>query len=506
MNHRYSIKEIIDKLREVHGEEITIDPSTYTTKSAKARFIHEEYGDWWARPDKVLSGQSHPKGKYKKIAERKAIPIEQIKKRLQEVHGGKVSLKEETYTRTKDKAVFIDKDYGEWEATACSVLSGSGHPKRGRAAAREKLSTPIEDLLTYLSNDQFLSIDESTYVDGTTKAKFIDKDYGEWWTEPARVMNERTRHPKRATLLRKEAMIKRCGCACYANSKEYMEKYGNKRTSKAETEIRHFVQSLGFTTESSVISGYEYDILVSSRNIAIEHNGLYYHSETKGKGRLFHLRKTIACNRKGIRLIHIWEHWWQHRKEQVKIFITSALGKNRTVYGRKCKISEVSLTAGQDFLDRTHILGSSSRSFKAIGLLLNEELIGVATFSIHHRNNKELVLDRFACKEGITIVGGLSRISKFASSLFKKDLTSWADKSISEGNGYLKAGWIKEEVLPPDYFYYKNGKGYVSKQSRQKRLVGTPRGMTEAEHAKLDGLHRIWDVGKIRFRYPYKEA
>ena len=41
----------------------------------------------------------------------------------------------------------------------------------------------------------------------------------------------------------------------------------------------------------------------------------------------------------------------------------------------------------------------------------------------------------------------------------------------------------------------------VSKQSRQKKLVSTPEGMTEREHAKLDGLLRIYDCGKIRYKY-----
>lgn len=67
----------------------------------------------------------------------------------------------------------------------------------------------------------------------------------------------------------------------------------------------------------------------------------------------------------------------------------------------------------------------------------------------------------------------------------------------------MKAGWIKERVLKPDYNYVKIGTEYkiVSKQSRQKRIVETPQNMTESEHAKLDNLVKFYDCGKIRFRF-----
>jgi hypothetical protein len=110
------------------------------------------------------------------------------------------------------------------------------------------------------------------------------------------------------------------------------------------------------------------------------------------------------------------------------------------------------------------------------------------------------VLTRFTTKNNYTIQGILSKISKLASKELNSDIISWADYRLSNGNGYEKAGWIKEKLLPPDYFYFK-GLRIVSKQSRQKKIVSTPEGMTEREHAKLDGLIRIYDCGKIRYKY-----
>jgi hypothetical protein len=40
---------------------ITLDVSTYKRTKIKARFIDSEYGEWWALPNNVLSGQGHIK-------------------------------------------------------------------------------------------------------------------------------------------------------------------------------------------------------------------------------------------------------------------------------------------------------------------------------------------------------------------------------------------------------------------------------------------------------------
>ena len=135
----------------------------------------------------------------------------------------------------------------------------------------------------------------------------------------------------------------------------------------------------------------------------------------------------------------------------------------------------------------------------------NEELVATATFGKHHRDSKTWVLSRFTTKMDYTIQGILSKISKLACKELRADIVSWADYRLSTGNGYEKAGWTFEELLNPDYFYFKVGyvskACVISKQSRQKKLVKTPEGMTEKEHALKDGLVRLYDCGKIRYRY-----
>lgn len=64
------------------------------------------------------------------MASHNKISIEEVKKRLFEVHGDIVSLKEETFIRMGEKACFVDVEYGEWSTRPSNVISGHGHKNR----------------------------------------------------------------------------------------------------------------------------------------------------------------------------------------------------------------------------------------------------------------------------------------------------------------------------------------------------------------------------------------
>jgi len=59
------------------------------------------------------------------------------------------------------------------------------------------------------------------------------------------------------------------------------------------------------SSERSLIAPKELDIVIPSKGIAIEFNGLYWHSEASGKDRNYHLDKTKACEAKGYQSIHM---------------------------------------------------------------------------------------------------------------------------------------------------------------------------------------------------------
>jgi hypothetical protein len=281
-------------------------------------------------------------------------------------------------------------------------------------------------------------------------------------------------------------------------------------TSKSELELLSWMQQYYPSAKKLRKQGNELDIFIPELSLGIEFNGLFWHCELN-KPNDYHINKTKFFKEQGIRTIHIFEHEWKHKQEQVKSFLLSALGKNEHKIGaRKCRIlwssSKEEIQKAHDLLDSTHIQGHTNSTKYVANVYYKEILVATATFGKHHRNSKEWVLSRFTTKANYTIQGILSKISKLASQELKSNIVSWADYRLSEGNGYEKAGWRFESLLRPDYFYYTGGLSrncVISKQSRQKKKVDTPKHLTEHEHALQDGLVRIYDCGKIRFIYKH---
>ena len=93
------------------------------------------------------------------------------------------------------------------------------------------------------------------------------------------------------------------------------------------------------------------DIYIPSKNIAIEYNGLYWHSEKLGKHKDYHLDKTKLANSLGVRLIHIFEDEWKGNKDVVKNRLRHILGCVKgMIYARKCTISEINTDLKDNFL------------------------------------------------------------------------------------------------------------------------------------------------------------
>ena len=108
-----------------------------------------------------------------------------------------------------------------------------------------------------------------------------------------------------------------------ADLEKYFSFTENHTISYSEKELSDFVKSLGveiIENDRTIISPKELDIYIPSKKLAIEFDGLYYHSELF-VNKNYHLDKTNECNKKGIDLIHVYEDDWVEHKESVKSMI-----------------------------------------------------------------------------------------------------------------------------------------------------------------------------------------
>lgn len=275
-------------------------------------------------------------------------------------------------------------------------------------------------------------------------------------------------------------------------------------TSRTEEEILNFVKSLGvdvIPNDRKALGGTEIDIFIPTRNVGIEYNGLYYHSD-KFKDRMFHKDKTDKARAAGITLIHVWEDEWENKRGIVEEHIRTVLGlsSREKVSARKCNVVEVSSSDARNFLDAYHIQGAVGGTVR-LGLMYEGSLVAVAVFT--KRDNSTYLLSRYATSH--TVRGGHSKLVSHFEKMFPDiGLVTFADLAYSYGNLYESTGWTYSGEIPPDYQYVvrnerKHKFSYRKDRFRTDPLLKYVEGMTEQELADLNGLYRIWDSGKIRY-------
>lgn len=286
--------------------------------------------------------------------------------------------------------------------------------------------------------------------------------------------------------------------------------------SLAEKNISKYIESLGIKVENnnkSVLDGLELDIYIPSKKIAIEYNGLYWHSELNGKDKKYHINKTSLCKNKGIRLIHIFEDEWINKEDIVKNKLRHILGcLSNKVYARNTIIQEITSSEKNAFLDIYHIQGKDNSNIN-LGLYYNEELISVMTFSkprrsLGQKNKKDGVweLSRFA--SSLQVVGGASKLlSKFIKLFNPTEVYTYADLRWTSLNNnlYETIGMELVHQTEPNYWYvHKNGIKRYHRFTFRKRILSAKLkkyndDLTEWQNMQINGYDRVWDCGHLKY-------
>lgn len=278
--------------------------------------------------------------------------------------------------------------------------------------------------------------------------------------------------------------------------------------SKAETDLFEFVNSLDGTAirNSKLPSGLELDLFLPNKKLALEYDGLYWHSDKAGYSPTKHLDKTIECEKLGIRLIHIFEDEWIKKQEIVKSRLRSTLGASQRLFARKLNLdSNVTSKEARAFLNRTHIQGDCSAS-KRIGLRdQSGVLMALMTFG-KSRFDKSVdwELIRYSSELNVNVVGGASRLLKAFCNTYAGSIISYADRRWSQGNLYHALGFEFVRTTPPAYHYFK-GDLRENRQTFQKHKLAKvfpeffEANKTEYEIMSDAGWNRIWDCGNLTF-------
>jgi hypothetical protein len=248
----------------------------------------------------------------------------------------------------------------------------------------------------------------------------------------------------------------------------------------------------------------ELDIFIPSANVAIEINGIFWHSEINGKNASYHLQKTNLCKTKNIKLLHFWDKEILEQPNIVKSIIVNTLGLTKNIlYARKCKINTISTKDAEIFHEANH-LGGSVKSKYNYGLFYDNTLVQVLSLSKNrYKQDGMLEIVRFSSLLNYIVVGGFSKLLTHAiKNTFPVGIITYNDLRYTTGNVYNKTGFTFVENTKPNYFYFsrKNchklySRIYFQKHKQRNLLDYFDNNLTEWENMKNNGYDRIWDCG-----------
>ena len=213
--------------------------------------------------------------------------------------------------------------------------------------------------------------------------------------------------------------------------------------SRGETELADFVREVLprhdviTNCRNTLPSGKELDIVIPDLGIAIEFNGIYYHSD-EFVSRAAHLNKYLSVRSAGLHLLQVWEDDWRDRREHVEAMVASALGVVRRGDLRVSKLN--TKTVSREELN-------SLRGGTGVGLeivnRLGQQVVGLFTAAGNPAAIIQLTKrdNRFQARyiEIVHVRGGT--------------LSFIANNDRLEGRDLATNGYRRSSAIPPKRFY-----------------------------------------------------
>jgi hypothetical protein len=257
-----------------------------------------------------------------------------------------------------------------------------------------------------------------------------------------------------------------------------------------------------------IIKPYEIDIYLPELKLGFEFNGVFWHSD-KFKDNNYHLNKYNKGVENGIKILTIWEDDWTLRREICLSFILNKIKKLNRIMGRKTIIRDVSYLDSKSFLDNNHLQGDCKSSTR-LGLYHNDELVSIMTFSrlrlpLGGKNEEGVYeLTRFCNKLNTSVIGGASKLLKnFIQKKIPKEIQTYSDNLISDGDLYNKLGFNYNKTSSPGYWYVINGVRNHRFNWRKSKLIkmGYDVNKTEEEIMMELGYFKIYNAGNKKWIY-----
>ena len=536
-NKKLTKEQFVSRSKEVHGDKYDYSKVDYKNSQTKVTIICPEHGEFHQLPNSHLSGR----GCFKCFGSEKKTYHDFLEDSAF-VHGDRYSYKEPENFSYSGNIVCVCPKHGEFVKNIKNhIYMKQGCPECSKFKRIENLSMSFDTFIEKANeahNNKYI-YPTTPFEKLTDKLTIICPEHGEFQQQGVYHLKGtgckecKSNKISVSNTMSSDNFYERCK-DIHNSRYEYLGYYtGVKDTIKVwcpehgefeqhadnhlrghgcpkcsgklfnnETDINNFIESfdiIGKINDRTIINPYELDIVIPDKKLAIEYNGLYWHSELF-KDKNYHKMKTDLCEQQGYQLIHIFEDEWLYKRDIVKKMIKHKLGVDDSprVYARKCGIGLVDKDDKKNFYETNHIQGNCSSSID-LGLFYNDELVACLSFK-KMKDYHDLV--RYATS--YNVVGGFSKLLKhFKSNYDWTKIITFADRRWSQGELYFKNGFEYKGDLKPDYSYVEKYKRFHKFNFRhvnlKKKLKNYDYKLTEHQNCYNHGYYRIYDAGKMKF-------
>lgn len=278
------------------------------------------------------------------------------------------------------------------------------------------------------------------------------------------------------------------------------------RRSKLESDLFDIVKIMRPSAQNSVkhllSNEKEIDMYLPDLNIAIEFNGLLWHSEIlslqNGKDKKRDFKKFIECKDNMIKHIMIYEDEFLHKKEQLLNFLEYHLEVNDIYSNRKIYTKPVRPRVGIKFVEKYSMYPNINNAFYyGIYNLDTDEIIGIITYKIikieglkyikildyTHKTNYNLKYCWRQCFESIL------QFTEIDNTIM------YCNNRLNQEDFAQLIGLKYNRLIEPSYEYFKYPEsirmvpGTVESKIKDESL-------TEWEKMLIEGYNRIWNCGQ----------
>jgi len=224
-----------------------------------------------------------------------------------------------------------------------------------------------------------------------------------------------------------------------------------------------------FINDRKQLCGKEIDIFLPELNIAIEFNGMFWHSELY-KTKYYHQDKLKMCLNKNINLISIWENDWDNKNDIIKSLILKKIQKIKKIKLDKYEIKKVNISDAKQFLLKNHINGYTNCN-QRLGLYNNNELLSIILLNEKKGDCKIL---RHCDK---------NNINSDSFEIFMKHIKKYKTISLTVDSSYYIDDYFgfKLEIIEQPSIIYKINK-------------------TETQIMSERNFFRVYNAGKLKYK------